>query len=56
MRGLLRNNYYKLIASLKLILIFALLLGIVVIIFGRKNDSLLIGYVGLGIVLVPFST
>ncbi len=55
MRGLFKNSYYKLIASLRLFMILVLLLAVAVIIFNNRNDSLLIGFAGLGMVLLPFT-
>lgn len=54
MKGLIKNNYYKLISSLKLWLVLIILLGIATIVFDNKNTSLLMGFSYISI--IGFST
>lgn len=56
MQGLMRNNYYKILSTLKLFLCFILFTGIATVIFDNRNTGLLTGFLYLSMVGLPWST
>ncbi len=56
MQGLIKNNYYKIRESVKLLLLFIIILGIPVVVFDNENTSLLTGFAYLSMVGFPLST
>lgn len=56
MLGLIRNNHYKIISTFKLLLIFFVFIGFAVLVFGKRNTSLLTVYSYLSIVGLSLST
>ena len=54
MRGLIRNNYYKIISNLKILLVFILLAGIFIIFFGGRNEVPLFAFLCLTVIVFPF--
>ena len=53
MKGLLRNHYYKILSGLRILLIFILLAGALILLFGGGED-LLIAFLCLSVIAFPF--
>ena len=54
MKGLIKHHYYKIISNLSVLLVFILLAGILILIFGDKNETLLMAFLGLTVIGLPF--
>lgn len=53
MKGLLRNHYYKILSGLRILLIFILLAGALILLFGGGED-LLTAFLCLSVIAFPF--
>ena len=53
MKGLLRNHYYKILSGLRILLIFILLAGVLILLFGGGED-LLTAFLCLSVIAFPF--
>lgn len=53
MKGLLRNHYYKILSGLRILLIFILLSGALILLFGGGED-LLTAFLCLSVIAFPF--
>ena len=54
MQGLLKNHYYKIVSNLKILLIFIVLVGVLILIFGDGDETLLVNFVYLTVIGLPF--
>lgn len=54
MQGLIRNHYYKIVSNLKILLIFILLTGVIILIFGGKKEIPLFVFLCLNVIGFPF--
>lgn len=54
MNGLIKNNYYKIVSNLRILLIFILLVGTSILIFGGRNEILLFAFLFLTVIGFPF--
>lgn len=54
MQGLIRNHYYKIVSNLKILLIFILLTGILILIFSGRNEIPLCAFLCLTVIVFPF--
>lgn len=54
MQGLIRNHYYKIVSNLKILLIFILLTGVLILIFGGKKEAPLFAFLCLSVIGFPF--
>lgn len=54
MNGLIKNYYYKIVSNLKILLIFILLVGISILIFGGRNEVPLFAFLCLTVIGFPF--
>ncbi len=54
MKGLIRNHYYKIVSNLKILLVFIFIAGAVVLIFGARNEMLLLAFLCLTVIAFPF--
>lgn len=56
MKGLIKNNFYKIYSNLKTLFIFVMLLGCGIIFFGGRNETPLFIFLCLSTVGIPFIT
>ena len=54
MKGLIQNHYYKIVSNLKILLIFILLVGISILIFGGRNEVPLYAFLCITVIVFPF--
>ena len=54
MKGLIKNHYYKIVSNLKILLIFILLVGISILIFGGRNEVPLFAFLCITVIGFPF--
>lgn len=54
MQGLVRNHYYKIVSNLKIIFIFIILTGVLILIFGGRNEIPLVAFLCLTVIGFPF--
>lgn len=54
MKGLIQNHYYKIVSNLKILLIFILLVGISILIFGGRNEVPLYAFLCITVIFFPF--
>lgn len=54
MAGLVRNYYYKIVSSLRILLIFIFSIGILILIFGGRNEIPLFAFLCLTVIGFPF--
>ena len=54
MKGLLKNHYYKIVSNLKILLIFILLVGVSILIFGGRNEIPLSAFLCITVIGFPF--
>lgn len=54
MKGLIQNHYYKIISNLKILLIFILLVGISILIFGDRSEVPLYAFLCITVIFFPF--
>ena len=54
MKGLLKNHYYKIVSNLRILLIFMLLTGASILIFGGGSERLLVIFLCLAVIAFPF--
>lgn len=54
MNGLIKNYYYKIVSNLKILLIFILLVGISILIFGGRKEAPLFTFLCLTVIGFPF--
>ncbi len=54
MKGLIKSHYYNIISNLKILLIFILLVGISILIFGGRNEVPLFVFLCISVIGFPF--
>ncbi len=54
MKGLIKSHYYNIISNLKILLIFILLVGISILIFGGRNEVPLFAFLCISVIGFPF--